>query len=207
MEDTSSLRLAILAVFAVFAPVAIYHRFQSATAERLDRWQEGAIILFGLRLGGLPGLAAFIAWMINPSWMEWSSLAYPAWARWLGVCFLACGGILVVWTFRNLGPNLTDTVVTRRHHTLVTTGPYQFVRHPFYLGFGLGLIGVCLAMSNWIALVAAPVPMAFLVARTRIEERKLVERFGQEYLEYMGRVGRFVPGFGRRKASLPQDGA
>ena len=44
----------------------------------------------------------------------------------------ALGGCLIVWAFRSLGPNLTDTVVTRRHHTLITRGPYRWVRHPFY---------------------------------------------------------------------------
>ena len=42
----------------------------------------------------------------------------------------ACG--LLVWTFRCLGKNLTDTVVTRQEHTLVMQGPYRWVRHPFY---------------------------------------------------------------------------
>ena len=40
--------------------------------------------------------------------------------------------VLLIWTLRSLGPNLTDTVVTRQAHTLVTRGPYRWVRHPFY---------------------------------------------------------------------------
>ena len=108
---------------------------------------------------------------------------------------VGCSGILLVWTFRNLGQNLTDTVVTRRDHTLVTSGPYRYVRHPFYLSFALGVLGGTLAMANWFILLAGLLPIGFLVARTRIEEAKLVERFGVEYQDYMRRVGRFLPRF------------
>lgn len=34
------------------------------------------------------------------------------------------GGGLLIWTLRTLGANLTDTVITRKEHTLVTSGPY-----------------------------------------------------------------------------------
>ena len=93
----------------------------------------------------------------------------------------------------NLGKNLTDTVVTRKDHTLVTRGPYRYVRHPFYLSCALCVLGGSVAMANWFIPLAGAIPFGFLVARTRIEEEKLVERFGVEYQDYMRRVGRFVP--------------
>ena len=193
MGDDNTFRLALLLAFAVFAPVAVYHRLRSVTHEKLDRWQEGAFILFGLRLGGVPLFAGAVAWMIDPQWMAWSALPLPPWLRWLGVGLVVCSGLLVAWTFRHLGKNLTDTVVTRKDHTLVTSGPCRYVRHPFYLAFALGILGGGLVMANWFILLAGVIPCGFLVARTRIEEAKLVERFGVEYQDYMRRVGRFVP--------------
>ncbi|MBI3320029.1 MAG: isoprenylcysteine carboxylmethyltransferase family protein [Candidatus Omnitrophica bacterium] len=86
-------------------------------------------------------------------------------------------------------------VVTRKDHTLVTSGPYRYVRHPFYLSFGLGVLGGSLAMANWFILLTGVLPLGFLMARTRIEEAKLIGRFGVEYQEYMRRVGRFLPRF------------
>ena len=195
MADDNTFRLILLIVVAIVAPRAIYRRLRSFTGERLDRWQEGAVILFGLRLSAVPVFLGIIAWLINPQWMEWSSLPLPAWARWVGVAIVACAGLLLLWTFRNLGKNLTDTVVTRRDHTLVTSGPYRYVRHPFYVTFVVGILGVSLLMANWFILLAGVLPFGFLLARTRIEERKLVERFGDEYRDYMRRVGRFVPRF------------
>jgi len=47
------------------------------------------------------------------------------------------GGGLLIWTLRTLGANLTDTVITRKEHTLVTSGPYRWVPHPFYDAVGL----------------------------------------------------------------------
>src|SRR5205823_9502764 len=105
--------------------------------------------------------------------MAWSSVAVPVWLRWLGVAVVGCAGVLVAWTFHHLGKNLTDTVVTRKDHHLVTSGPYRYVRHPFYLAFALGVVGVSLAAANWFLLLVGVFPFGFLVARTRIEEAKL----------------------------------
>jgi protein-S-isoprenylcysteine O-methyltransferase Ste14 len=195
MADDTPFRLALLFILAGFLPFAVYRRLRSRTREKLDRRQEGLFILVGLRLSSIPVFLSLLAWLINPEWMAWSSLPLPAWLRWVGVAVAACGAALVVWTFHNLGANLTDTVVTRKAHTLVTTGPYRFVRHPFYVAFALGVLGNGLAMANWFFPLAGLVPLGFLVARTRIEEQKLIERFGTEYQDYMCRVGRFVPRF------------
>jgi protein-S-isoprenylcysteine O-methyltransferase Ste14 len=89
-------------------------------------------------------------------------------------------------------------VVTRKNHTLVVRGPYRYVRHPFYVAIALQMLGGGLVTANWFILLAGIIPFAFLVARTRIEERKLVDRFGVEYQDYMRRVGRFVPRFKTR---------
>jgi protein-S-isoprenylcysteine O-methyltransferase Ste14 len=196
--DDNTFRLAYFVVVAAFAPFAVYYRARSVTTERLDRWQEGAFILFGLRLSALPIFVGGVTWMINPQWMAWSSMPIPTWLRWLGVVTVATSCMLVIWTFHNLGHNLTDTVVTRENHRLVVSGPYRYVRHPFYVAIALQMLGGSLVTANWFILLSGMIPFAFLVARTRIEEQKLVDRFGIEYQDYMRRVGRFVPRFKTR---------
>ena len=95
-----------------------------------------------------------------------------------------------------IGKNLTDTVITRESHTLVTSGPYCWVRHPFYTACVIGLVGGSLAMANWfIPLLAGTVWFAFFVPRTRIEEDNLLARFGDDYRDYMQHTGRYVPRF------------
>jgi protein-S-isoprenylcysteine O-methyltransferase Ste14 len=187
-------RTLLVIITCCFAPMAMYFRHRSfATREKLDRSQEGAFILYGLRLGAIPFAVGCLMWAINPQWLAWAKLPLPTWLRCTGLGIYCLWGLLHIWTFKHLGKNLTDTVVTRKDATLVTSGPYRFVRHPFYLSFALAIIGGSLASANWFLFVTACVPLAFLVVRTRTEEAKLIERFGDDYRSYMTRTGRFVP--------------
>jgi protein-S-isoprenylcysteine O-methyltransferase Ste14 len=97
------------------------------------------------------------------------------------------------WTLSTLGRNLTDTVVTRATATLVTHGPYRWVRHPFYVTAGLLMLSVTLLTANWMIGVSSLLVMALLAIRTPKEEQMLIERFGDEYRRYMAMTGRFVP--------------
>jgi len=100
--------------------------------ETLDRRQEGLFLLATLRPVGIVLMLGLVAYLIKPASMTWSSLPVPTWLRWTGVGICAMADGLLIWAFRHLGRNLTDTVVTRREHTLVIDGPYHWVRHPFY---------------------------------------------------------------------------
>jgi protein-S-isoprenylcysteine O-methyltransferase Ste14 len=196
-------RVVLIVVFLVVLPIGIYHRLKSqATRETLDRRQEGLFILATLRPVGMAFWLGLIAWMVDPAWMAWSSVSLPAWLRWTGVGVLAAGCALLVWTFRCLGKNLTDTVVTRREHTLVVDGPYRWVRHPFYDSAALVMVAVSLIAANWFLLLTGGLAFSLLVVRTRIEEEKLLARFGEAYRAYMKRTGRFLPrtGWNRRGA-------
>ena len=194
MTDDQTLRIALLAIVLVVFPIGIYYRVRSqAIGEPLDRRQEGLFILATLRPLGIVLWVGVIAYMVNPAWMAWSSLPLPAWPRWTGVGVCIIGGGLLLWTFRRLGKNLTDTVVTRREHTLVTSGPYRFVRHPFYDSALLFVFGTSLVTANWFLFVTGVLLVGLLMIRTRTEERNLLARFGDSYRAYMERTGRFVP--------------
>jgi protein-S-isoprenylcysteine O-methyltransferase Ste14 len=187
-------RLALLAIVLLEFPIAVFHRLRShAPREPLDRRQEGWFILLTLRPLGLATWAGVIAFLIDPSYMAWSSVPLPAWARWAGVGVGATGGALLTWTLVCLGKNLTDTVVTRREHHLVTRGPYRFVRHPFYDAAALFVLGTALLAANWFVFAAGSAVIALLVLRTRTEEANLLARFGASYQDYLDRTGRFLP--------------
>jgi protein-S-isoprenylcysteine O-methyltransferase Ste14 len=187
----------VLAVGAVvFLPVMLYFRIRSATGEKLDRWQEGRFILFTLRPIGLATMLGLIFYLINPGWMRWSSMGLPAWLRWTGVGLAVAAGGLLIWTLRNLGRNLTDTVVTRQAHTLVSTGPYHWVRHPFYDAVALLVVANALAAANWFLLAGGTLVVTLLMVRTRTEEAQLLRRFGEPYRAYVERTGRFLPKVG-----------
>ena len=178
-----------VAVIAVTAP----HRVRAGTKEKLDRRKEGAFMLATLRPAGGVLWASIIFYMINPAWMAWSAMMLPNWLRWSGVaCLLLCVALLI-WTLPTLGTNLTDTVVTREHHTLVTRGPYRWIRHPFYVAMALVTTGSALIAANLFMFVSGAVVFALLALRSRVEEEQLAARFGDAYHEYKKRTGRFLP--------------
>jgi protein-S-isoprenylcysteine O-methyltransferase Ste14 len=76
---------------------------------------------------------------------------------------------------------------------LVTEGIYARIRHPRYLSVLLGLVGLAL-MANYFGIyvvVAAFVPGLYAIII--LEERELVERFGDAYRDYCKRVPRLIP--------------
>ena len=194
MADEQIFRLILIAGAAIIMPVAIYHRVRSqAGGESLDRRQEGLFVLATLRPLGAAAWFGTIAYMINPAWMAWSAVSLPAWLRWLGVGVGAVAGSLLIWTMHTLGKNLTDTVVTRKDHELVTGGPYRFVRHPFYGAALLAILANSSVAANWFILLTGGLGCLVLVFRTNKEEENLIARFGDDYRGYMERTGRFFP--------------
>ena len=194
MELDATFRPFVVVGFFLIILIALPFRIKSqATREKLDRTQEGVAMMIGLRLAGLALWAGVIAFMIDPTVMAWSSIALPAGARWAGAGLTILTAVLLIWTLRSLGPNLTDTVVTRAAHALVTQGPYRWVRHPFYDCMALFMVSTALTMANWFVMMGGAVVFALLALRSRTEEDKLLERFGEPYRAYRSATGRFLP--------------
>ena len=189
-----NVRYTLIGIGMILAVVGGYHRLQSQrSGEPLDRSKEGWPILIGLRLAGLLTLGSTVAWLWNPEWFTAVALETPEPVRWIGVAVFACGIALMCWMFRALGPNLTDTVVTRRDAKFVDAGPYRYVRNPMYTGVLIIGLGLGLALGTWLIPLCATATFVMMVFRTHIEERYLIERFGEQYRCYMSAVGRFFP--------------
>ena len=194
MGEDATFRMILLAGLAILVPIAAYHRVRSQrTGEKLDRRQEGWFILLTLRPLGFAMMAGLIAFIIDPASMAWSAIPLPSWLRWMGVALGIVAGLLLTWTLHSLGKNLTDTVVTRREHSLVTAGPYRWIRHPFYFSVALAVIANALTAANWFIFITGALVCLLLVIRCRKEEENLVARFGDRYRDYMDRTGRFLP--------------
>ena len=194
MNLDATFRPLVVAGFFLVILIALPFRIRSqATGEKLDRTQEGVAMMIVLRLGGLAVWAGVIAFMIDPALMAWSSIPLPAGPRWAGVGLTILTAVLLLWTLRSLGPNLTDTVVTRVSHTLVTRGPYRWVRHPFYDCMALFVVSIALMMANWFVVLSGGIMFTLLAIRSGTEEDKLLERFGEPYRAYRAATGRFLP--------------
>lgn len=197
-----SFRVALGCIFVCSIAVAGYHRVQANSREPISRRDEGLVLAVLLRSSGLLLALAALAYLLAPSLVAWASLPLPEWVRWGGFLSGLVGVFLTAWTLGSLGKNLTDTVVTREDATLVTHGPYRWVRHPYYCVTALLAISTAVVAANWLIGLLGALVTTLLVIRTPKEEAKLIERFGQEYRAYMATTGGFFPRCFRARRSL-----
>jgi protein-S-isoprenylcysteine O-methyltransferase Ste14 len=113
----------------------------------------------------------------------------------LGLAMYLLSTVFIMWVFReNSFAAPVVRVQAERHHRVVTSGPYAFVRHPMYSGIMLFFFGVPLLLGSWWGVAIAPVFAVLFAIRARIEERALVEGL-PDYADYAARVRyRLVPG-------------
>lgn len=78
----------------------------------------------------------------------------------------------------------------RRADQLITSGVYRFTRHPQLVGWASVLLGVALWGCSWLALLLVGIYLAGIAVLIPVEERKLVELYGQEYRDYRKRTAR-----------------
>lgn len=194
MTSENPFRVAVVVVMVLTVAVTAYHRLQAAASgEKISRKDEGYLFAAVLRLSGLCVFVATAAWVISPASVQWASFPVPAWIRWLGIVTGLSCSILMYWTLSSLGKNLTDTVVTRAEATLVTNGPYRWVRHPFYVTTALLMMSVTILAANLLIGAGSLLVLGLLAVRTPREEQMLIDRFGQTYRDYKSTTGRFFP--------------
>ena len=81
-----------------------------------------------------------------------------------------------------------------RGHTVVTNGPYRYIRHPGYFGGLLAGLATPIMLGSLWALVAGVLLALLLVNRTSLED-KVLHNEPVEYAEYaQQRKYRLVPG-------------
>jgi len=184
-----------LAIFAASLAISAWRRAQARRATgTVPRGQEPAGLIAGRLLVTLPLFGGVLCYLANPAWMEWSSIALPAGIRWAGVGL----GLLVVpgvyWVLTTLGANVSETVLTKPAHQLVTSGPYRWVRHPLYTVGILLFASIGLTAANWFILASATVAaIAIRLAVIPREEAALIARFGSEYRRYREGTGALLP--------------
>ena len=194
MPNETPFRISLLVVIILAMSIGAYHRLQAASSgEKISHKEEGYAFAIVLRLAGVFLWISTFGYLVLPAGFQWASLPLPIWLRWLGVAAGIFCTLLFYWTLSSLGKNLTDTVVTRAAATLVTHGPYRWVRHPFYVTAALLMASVTLLSANWFIGVSSLLVLSLLAIRTPKEEQMLIAKFGDEYRDYMAKTGRFIP--------------
>ncbi len=155
---------------------------------------EGFIPGVLLRLLLTASIIGMSIYSAKPLWMNWSRVPLPHTLRLLGIPLAVFAILLLLWAQHSLGPNFCATLRLKKMHTLVTDGPYRWVRHPMYSSFILLWIAYFFLSANWfIGVTGIFAEGIIVVTRTPKEERMMVERFGDEYIIYMRGTGRFFP--------------
>jgi len=78
---------------------------------------------------------------------------------------------------------------------VATKGFYTFIRHPQYLGLGLGALGLAIMWPRFLTLTLFAVMLFLYYLLAKDEERRMTNRFGESYVVYMDRTGMFLPRF------------
>jgi protein-S-isoprenylcysteine O-methyltransferase Ste14 len=189
--------LRILAAVILFsgAGISIYFRRKAdrETGEKLSPSADGTPMMLVIRIGGLILWLSPWVYLLNPQWMAWSKISMPEWARWFGFGLGLVNVGLIYWLFTSIGSGITPVSATRKEHKLVMHGIYRWVRHPLYTVGSLLFISFGLMADNWFILLLAALAFIAMAVRTPKEEANLIEKFGDEYREYMKRTGRFLP--------------
>lgn len=110
----------------------------------------------------------------------------------VGLLLILCGGLLAYGGFRSFRRASTEINPYKPSARLATTGVYAYVRNPMYVGLGLVVGGIGLALaSDWtlVMLVVAALTIHFGVVLR--EERYLTAKFGAAYEQYCEAVSRY----------------
>ena len=114
----------------------------------------------------------------------------------LGI-FLALEG-LIIWVFAVIISRIDDKI---KDNKLITTGIYRYVRNPIYSAFLFVCTAVILFLNNYLFLLA---PIFFWIFLTLLmkntEEKWLIKKYGNAYLEYSKATNRCIPFFKKIKS-------
>lgn len=114
-----------------------------------------------------------------------------------GIALLILGTMLVTQARREFRRYGQPTDPGQSTHKIVTTGVFSFSRNPLYLGGIAVLVGLALVLNlPWLIALLLPAIAACRSILIAPEERYLLDKFGEEYRSYTGKVGRWI---GRKK--------
>lgn len=200
MTDASLLRWIFLFVFVgLFLISGYYRRRARQSGEAIARQSEGGFFLLVRMLVAAPLYLSYLAYIVNPRWMGWASFEVPLWLRWLAAVVGVGMLPLLIWVMTSIGKNISETILTKESHQLVSHGPYRWIRHPLYAVAGGALISLSIVAANWFMLAMALISLiaisAFVIPK---EEQQLIRKFGDEYRQYQKRSGKLTPRILRR---------
>jgi len=182
--------LVIVASFVRLVYTRQYKRIPVAEDHRTVA--DALLISLGQGMFVLP-----IIYVLTP-WLDFAEYHLPTWAGWIGVALFAVSLWLLWRSHADLARNWSPRLEFLEGHSLVTHGGFRHIRHPMYAAHLLWGIAQVFLLQNWIvgfSMLVTWLPGYFY--RTRVEERMMIDHFGDEYRAYMEHTGRVFPRLSR----------
>ena len=180
--------------FVLFMIISILRKYFTGRQRKLNiaKDQKTGLDIFYLVINGIGMIIPLV--YVFTSKLDFANYYLPEWVGWLGALLILDAAWILFLSHRDLGRQWTVTVGLREEHELITTGIYQYLRHPMYAAHLIWAIAQVLMLHNWIAgysFIATMLPFYFY--RKRKEEEMLLEEFGEEYSVYKEKTGALFP--------------
>ncbi|MCX5781501.1 MAG: isoprenylcysteine carboxylmethyltransferase family protein [Elusimicrobia bacterium] len=114
----------------------------------------------------------------------------------IGLMIMLLGETIRFWGVSIVGVETRVTKTGVGATSLITNGPFAYVRNPLYIGNILLYVGACvmsMALFPWLLIatvIGSYVQYYFII---RLEEEYLINKYGDKYKEYSNNVSRFMP--------------
>jgi protein-S-isoprenylcysteine O-methyltransferase Ste14 len=140
-----------------------------------------------------PGLLVLVAWLLLTRVFKVNGLVvHSTILQIIGVTAFVSGLGLAVWARINLGRNWGMPMTRKDEPELVTSGPYQFIRHPIYSAILLALLGTALAIDiYWLIMLV--ILGSYFIYSARVEEKLMTTSFPNAYPTYQMKTKMLIP--------------
>jgi len=112
----------------------------------------------------------------------------------VGMTLFVVGLLIRIHSILTLRQYFTYSVTKVENHKIIETGLYKFIRHPGYLGQLIIFFGISSSLSNWLSILLMMIPVTLGYRyRIEVEEKFLMEQFGEDYKHYQERTKKIIP--------------
>ena len=126
-------------------------------------------------------------------WLGAFNYLLPTWAIRIAILLFFWSLIIRLIAQLTLSQSWSSTLETSENHTFIQSGVYSFTRHPIYVSLIFWALAQPFLLQNYLAGVAGAVAVMLIwFVRVPREEAMMIDIFGDEYLHYMKRTGRFL---------------
>jgi protein-S-isoprenylcysteine O-methyltransferase Ste14 len=187
-------KVILIVVFTLFSIIRIQYQRLAKKAKLRTIIEESKKYSIFLSILICYEVFTLFLWLLYPEAIAFGSITMSSWLRYIGVVLGIGALLLFVWVHQNLGKYFTTKLRITAGHNIINTGPYRWVRHPMYTAFYILHVASFLLSANWFIGVTWTAGLTIIMfLRVKREEAMMLDAFGEHYLSYMERTGRFLP--------------